>query len=1632
MPSVTELSQGNLVTGGLSGILATTAGRSTPCAVMVTASEGSHTGRQTFQWYIDHIALANPGEQINAAGDTVSLPLLASAPGNLPLTYTATGLPPGLTLNPTSGVIGGTVASGAPAGNPFAVTVTASDGTSNTSQTFSWVVSNGQVTLTSPGNQSAVAGSVVALPVSASDPGGGTLSYTASGLPLGLSIDAATGLISGTLDLSAATTNNGQYPVTLLADNGTGSTSSLLFTWTVTQANLAPQTVNPGSQSAKEGDAVSLPIYAFDPNGDTLSFSATGLPSGLSIGSTTGVIAGTVAAGAANGSPYSVTVTASDGTLNNSQTFAWVVSQVLLAAPGDQTTAEGQAVSLQLQATASAGAGAITYGASNLPAGLTLNTTTGLISGSPANLSSNSGPYTVTATATAGGSTSSQSFTWNVTHVLLSSPGDQFNTQGDTVSVPLAASDPDSDTLSYSVTGLPSGLGISSTTGLISGTIATTGQSAPYAVTVTASDGSHSASATFKWTVNPVLLPTPGDQFNVTGNAVSVQVQGSEGNGHSLTYSASGLPAGLSISSAGLITGTLLTSAARANPYAVTVTASNGTQSASTTFNWSVQTLQITGPGDQSVKEGGAVSIQVQAYGTAGAILTYAASALPPGLSINPSTGLISGTLASGSARPQPYLSTVVVSSGNGYQSGTLQWTVSKVTLTNPGSQIGAEGSSVSLALQATPSDGSPLTYGASGLPAGLSISSTTGIIAGTPTVSGTFNVTATASDGGTTASQSFSWALSNGLVSVTNPGTQNVAEGAAVSLQVAATDPQGYALTYSVVGLPPGLSISASAGLISGTIPYSAVAVGGGSFTAVVQAADSFGQSVSFVWNVSYTDTVPTITNPGNQSTAQGAIVSLQLSASDADGEPLTYSATGLPPGLSVEPSGGLVAGLIDGNAAPGPYSVTVSANDGSDSASASFTWTVTAVNPPPVFNNLPDQYSLVGQSVAVSVSAYDPKGATLTYAASGLPPGLSMSAGGQISGAPSTGASSTPYTVTVTATDPWGGQASVSFQWQVVSPTLAPGVRFVDATGSNVQLINPVSADELAQAIQQAMPGGTSYSNLANGGYGAEYLPALGDLVAQLGVKLFWAQVDDQSGQPGSTVTIQTLDDWGTLLGSVTVPIQSVSSGVYRTTKPLLAYEGQLTPQVQSLLSSAYALVAADSQLDAHYSPRPAWNADHTTRPLKINAVGDSLTAAVADGILTTASQRAAYPSLIAKQLDVGFNPPDLSAPILPESDPVGGQRSILANFHPATNQIDFGPDDATQGGRVLPPFGRWLGLDNAGVNNFAVPGAKLKDALTQKGVRPADDAFPVNVLLGIADQITQARKEKPSLILAGIGGNDALSQILTFHLGPGQRTPLTPMASFFQDYQTFVQRLSAQYDPLLPGDKPNIVLASIPDPTVIPFLYPIGGGGNLNLPPFPKGRIITAGAGRRFVEPDITAVFPILKLASQIMGGGGNFPAGSRVTLGALLQRYGVDMVAGAINQPLSFPLTEVLQPADLSRIQFYASVYNRVIRETAWKQNIPVVGLDTLFGRVGAGTYQPPELQAKGIQLNFSWTGGLFGADGIHPTFTGQAAVANEFINVLNAQLTGWGGITQVIQPLNLLTVLQGDRNNSKKP
>jgi len=86
------------------------------------------------------------------------------------------------------------------------------------------------------------------------------------------------------------------------------------------------------------------------------------------------------------------------------------------------------------------------------------------------------------------------------------------------------------------------------------------------------------------------------------------------------------------------------------------------------------------------------------------------------------------------------------------------------VTVTNPGNQTGTVGTAVSLQIHATDSaSGQTLTYSATGLPAGLSISSSTGLISGTPTTAATSTVTVTAKDTtGASGAAGFSWTISS------------------------------------------------------------------------------------------------------------------------------------------------------------------------------------------------------------------------------------------------------------------------------------------------------------------------------------------------------------------------------------------------------------------------------------------------------------------------------------------------------------------------------------------------------------------------------------------------------------------------------------------------------------------------------------------------------------------------------------------------------------------------------------------------------------------------------------------------------------------------------------------------------
>nr|WP_228718010.1 phospholipase D-like domain-containing protein [Kitasatospora acidiphila] len=90
---------------------------------------------------------------------------------------------------------------------------------------------SGTVTVTTPGNQTGTTGTAANLQISAGDTAGGTLSYSATGLPAGLSISSSTGLISGT-PTTAGTSN-----VTVTAKDSTNASGSASFTWTVNPAS---------------------------------------------------------------------------------------------------------------------------------------------------------------------------------------------------------------------------------------------------------------------------------------------------------------------------------------------------------------------------------------------------------------------------------------------------------------------------------------------------------------------------------------------------------------------------------------------------------------------------------------------------------------------------------------------------------------------------------------------------------------------------------------------------------------------------------------------------------------------------------------------------------------------------------------------------------------------------------------------------------------------------------------------------------------------------------------------------------------------------------------------------------------------------------------------------------------------------------------------------------------------------------------------------------------------------------------------------------------------------------------------------------------------------------------------------
>lgn len=140
-----------------------------------------------------------------------------------------------------------------------------------------------------------------------------------------------------------------------------------------------------------------------------------------------------------------------------------------------------------------------------------------------------------------------------------------------------------------------------------------------------------------------------------------------------------------------------------------------------------------------------------------------------------------------------------------------------------------------------------------------------------------------------------------------------------------------------------------------------------------------------------------------------------------DPENSDLEYSATGLPAGVSLNSSSGIISGVVASTNPIKTFVATVSAFDGQNSVSHTpFNITLRANAPPTVSSQLEDQTAKVGVAFSVNTAASfsDPELQSLNYSQEGLPPSLPMATNGQISGTP-VASDVGSFFITVTATD-------------------------------------------------------------------------------------------------------------------------------------------------------------------------------------------------------------------------------------------------------------------------------------------------------------------------------------------------------------------------------------------------------------------------------------------------------------------------------------------------------------------------------------------------------------------------------------------------------------------------------------
>ena len=919
--------------------------------------------------------------------------------GQAPYAYTIQSgtLPSGIALDPDTGELSGTpIGSGA-----YAFTLRVTDQLLQTKDTLvsGEIVEN--LVLTAPPNDLGTVGVAQAAMNVARAGGSEPFEYAlvAGTLPAGMTFNADTGSITGTP--TAAGNYTGLIVEATDANGFTAQTAAFALdvkAFPTLLSALTRGTVNEAYSSNYVAGNGHLPY----------SFAASSLPPGLSVNTSTGVITGTpTAAGSYN---TRVTLTDAEGNVVSRTTTVVIAADLTLTGTVPPAT---RAVAYSFRPTTTGGWPGYTYTVQSgtLPAGLSLNSTTGLISGTPTTQSENSATVRVT---DADGGVADLA-------VNISVSGDiaLTGTLDPRATTTVAYADNLGNTggtapfaWSISVGALPPGITMNTGTGAFSGTPTAPGT---YNFTVRVRDANASYAQT-AFSITVAAFPNISGAVPDASVGQPYSVKHAISGGHApLGYSlfAGTLPGGLSLNaSTGVISGTPTTVETDSFTIRVTDDAGNVDDVADSIQVFAAPSL--TGSYDTQAEHTVAYSDSISVTGgKAPLVWSIGGGSLPDGLSINNGTGAITGTptglagtygftvrVVDALGRATTSAQSITVRdvlnfTGNRYQSYATQNVVY-----SPGAFIGASGG------------WGPLFYDivAGSLPPGININTSTGALSGTPTTQGAYTFTVRATDALGKSSLASSDTITVRAPVVLSGTAPKATKTVPYSFTLGRTGGWGpFAYSITAGGLPAGLTLNTSTGVISGTPSGT-----NGTASLVVRCIDN-GTGGGSIDTHSLSIVValyPTLVYPDAHGTVGRAF---SVSPTRTGGHsPFSYALVdgSLPAGTSLNTTTGVISGTPT---TAGDAQSRIRMTDGmGNTVDEVSRYTIAArVTINSVFAS-PDTEDTTYSSTISASGGWAPR--TFAVISGTLPPGLSMSSAGTLSGT-----STTPgtYNFTVRCTD-------------------------------------------------------------------------------------------------------------------------------------------------------------------------------------------------------------------------------------------------------------------------------------------------------------------------------------------------------------------------------------------------------------------------------------------------------------------------------------------------------------------------------------------------------------------------------------------------------------------------------------